>query len=732
MKKNLYHLGLFFMLFFLPLSASGQQEAQEIVLAVLAHSGVEAAHKKWEPTADYLSAAIDGYSFVILPLGFDGIEEATAQGRADFILTNPAAYVDLEMGHGISRIATLVNKQGETATSQFAGVIFTRADRDDINTLADIRGKTIMGMAEQSFGGWLMARRELEDAGINPFKHCREVLFAGIQEPIVLAVAAGQADVGTVRTEIMEGMARRGQIDLADFKIINPLVDAFPYPHSTRFYPEWPFAKAKHTPALLATKVAVALLQMEPDNRAAVVGRYHGWTVPLSYTSVHDLLRQLRICPYEDYGAITLGSVLKKYWVWIFALFLLSCYGTIFSIRNKRLNQQLLHSNQGLAALKNELEEKVAQRTAELQQEVRDHLQAREELEKQQHLLDEVQELTHLGGWNLDVDSGVMTWTKGTYRIYDVSPDQNPDAISNDIVFYSPLDREKIDAAMQTAISQGVPFDLELDLITPKGQSRRVRMIGKVKKRGNKVTHVFGMIMDISAAKEREEELHQANEDLRVINRIITTSAAATGIKDLLGKMLDETLALTSLEGGSICLIEVDDTLVLVAHRQPSEPVSTVPTPQKVKVGGCLCGECARTQKTFILESWQEVQGFPRCELQGGEDIQYHVAFPLSVGSRRLGVLCLFSRIEKQLSARQLGLLESVSTRLPLAWITPRCLRRAPSRPRPLRRRFSREQSILKNPARPCSSCWRIWQRHKRRCSGSTSSSSAVSCGCGS
>nr|MDA3971025.1 transporter substrate-binding domain-containing protein [Desulfobulbaceae bacterium] len=49
---------------------------------------------------------------------------------------------------------------------------------------------------------------------------------------------------------------------------------------------------------------------------------------------------------------------------------------------------------------------------------------AQESLREKRDLLDEVQELTLLGGWNLDVDSGVMAWTKGTYRIHDVSPDQ--------------------------------------------------------------------------------------------------------------------------------------------------------------------------------------------------------------------------------------------------------------------------------------------------------------------
>ena len=42
-----------------------------------------------------------------------------------------------------------------------------------------------------------------------------------------------------------------------------------PYLCTTREYPDWPMAKVKETPDELAEKVAVALLQMQPDSPAA-------------------------------------------------------------------------------------------------------------------------------------------------------------------------------------------------------------------------------------------------------------------------------------------------------------------------------------------------------------------------------------------------------------------------------------------------------------------------------
>ena len=136
-------------------------EPQTVSIGVLAKSGEDIAVEKWSATADYLSAALPDYRFVITPLGFKECHEAVQQGRIDFVLTNSAFYVELEKLYGVSRIATLINQNlpGQQTTT-FGGVIFTKADRQDINTLPDLKGKSFMAVDPLSFGGWIVAWRE--------------------------------------------------------------------------------------------------------------------------------------------------------------------------------------------------------------------------------------------------------------------------------------------------------------------------------------------------------------------------------------------------------------------------------------------------------------------------------------------------------------------------------------------------------------------------------------------
>lgn len=392
-----YKIPLFFLLLWVvllyPLAGAGK-ENKVVRVAVRAHSGTEIAMNKWQATADYLTRTVPGYTFELVPMvGFDEMRDAVEGGKAAFVLTNPTAYIDLEYRFGITRIATLVNYRGKDAGSEFGSVIFTRADRSEINTLSDIKGKIMMGVGEEAFGGWRMAVRELKNLGIDPIRDCRKVQFAGKQEPVVFAVRDGLADVGTVRTGIMERLAEKGDIDLADYKILNRMQDDFPYPHSTRLYPEWPFAHTKHCPQSLAVKVAAALFSMDSNESAAVQGRYTGWTVPLSYNDVHQLMRQLKAGPYIDLGHITFADMVRGYLQWIIGAIILLLSAVLLSFYFARINRNLHKSQEELKKAGETLESKVAERTADLSREVVKRRQSESELMVYRQMVSNVSDL---------------------------------------------------------------------------------------------------------------------------------------------------------------------------------------------------------------------------------------------------------------------------------------------------------------------------------------------------
>ena len=337
--------------------------AEQVTVGVLAHRGTDKAIAMWTPTVEYLATRIPGREFRLMPLDLQEMPVALERGELDFILTNPGHYVELEADYGITRIATLKNFRHGKPSKTFGAVIFTRASRDDIQTLVDLRGKTFAAVDEGAFGGFQMAWRELKDAGIDPFADLRELRFSGFpQDNIVFDVHDGRVDAGTVRTDILEGLAARGRVDLSSFRVLNLQTgDDFPFLHSTRLYPEWAFAKARPTPDMLASNVAVALLQMPEGHPAAREGDYAGWTVPLNYQPVHELFMELGIGPYARPGGFTLKDVIQRYWYWLAVILFFILFSLSFNVMVKR---------------------QVVRRTAELTREVTERKRAEEESRK--------------------------------------------------------------------------------------------------------------------------------------------------------------------------------------------------------------------------------------------------------------------------------------------------------------------------------------------------------------
>jgi len=369
-------------LFSQALPALAQQESIVVRIGVLAFRGHQQAMSRWQPMADYLNRNLSGIRFKIVPLNLQQVRKATADEDIDFVLTNPGNYVLLESRYGASRIATLKRHWQGHDYSRFGAVIFTRRDNPDIKSLKDLKGRSLMIVNNHAFGGFQMAWRELKDAGIDPFKDIAELKFNGFpQDDIVHAVMNGKVDAGTVRTGILENMALNGEVELERIRILKSRnIEDFQFLLSTRLYPEWPLAKLKHTSDALASKLVVALLSAPKGAFSLSGADWVSWTIPLDYTRVNELMRELRIGPYLPNAQRSLGETIKEYAHWLIVILTVLFGLALLSIYVLRVNRRLVDTQhilqdeiaerivaqEKLNENKLFLEQRVAERTASL------------------------------------------------------------------------------------------------------------------------------------------------------------------------------------------------------------------------------------------------------------------------------------------------------------------------------------------------------------------------------
>lgn len=351
------------------------QAVQEVRIGVLSFRPLEQTQQQWQATADYLSAHVSGYRFTVIPMYYKELDLAVNRREFDLVLTNPEHYITIRADFGIRALATVMPLAEGRPVTTFGGVIITRADRDDINSLKNVRGKVVASPAEQSLGGYLMQRWELYKQGIG-LRDLAGVRYTGMpHDKVVLEVLNGQADVGFVRTGILEGMAREGKVRLDQIKVLNlQPVGMYPQMLSSELYPEWPIASMPTVPDSLVKQITLTLLNIQPQDQAARQGKYYGFSPAGNYAQVEAIMARLKVNPERAYE-FDLLDVSRKYAVPLLSgalVSLLAALGVAMHLvrTRSRLQASLIDREDLSRALQQAnatLEDKVAQRTSELQ-----------------------------------------------------------------------------------------------------------------------------------------------------------------------------------------------------------------------------------------------------------------------------------------------------------------------------------------------------------------------------
>jgi len=179
---------------------------------------------------------------------------------------------------------------------------------------------------------------------------------------------------------------------------------------------------------------------------------------------------------------------------------------------HRRAEAALRESERQLRKARDELETKVAERTAELQ--------------RSEAYLAEAQRLSHTGSFGWEVFSGKLDWSEETFRIFERDPAHQPTV---DFVLQRthPQDRAVVQQTIDRARQYRRALDFEHRLLTTDGQVKHVHIVGHpaFDEAGNVVEFV-GSVMDVTERCRADQE----RQAIAHVNRITTMGQLTASI----------------------------------------------------------------------------------------------------------------------------------------------------------------------------------------------------------
>ena len=185
------------------------------------------------------------------------------------------------------------------------------------------------------------------------------------------------------------------------------------------------------------------------------------------------------------------------------------------------------------------------------------------ELARQASMLKEMSAMAHVGGWEFDPVTGEGSWTEEVALIHEIEPSVTT-SLSFGLSFYTGASRKTIERAIAAAISNGEPYDLELEMVTASGKHKWVRTICHPIVEEGKVIRVRGSIQDITLRRAMEDSM-------RMANLIYQTSTEAIMVTDEKNNIVDVNPAFTRLTGYERDEVQGKNPRVFSSGRHSSE-----------------------------------------------------------------------------------------------------------------------------------------------------------------
>jgi PAS domain S-box-containing protein len=136
----------------------------------------------------------------------------------------------------------------------------------------------------------------------------------------------------------------------------------------------------------------------------------------------------------------------------------------------------------------------------------------------QETMLSRTERIARVGSWEWEIERNLVTWSAGLFHIFQLDPAKAAPSWEEHSSLYHQDDIPCLRDAVEMAVSQGTPYELELRALRRDGEIRNVLAWGfpEVDPEG-KVVRLHGSVQDITERKQAEVQLSESEKRYRTI-----------------------------------------------------------------------------------------------------------------------------------------------------------------------------------------------------------------------
>ncbi|MFG0807457.1 putative selenate ABC transporter substrate-binding protein [Pseudomonas fluvialis] len=264
----------------LSLSATLAQAADVLKVSAIPDEAPTELLRKFQPLGAYLEQQL-GMPVEFTPVAdYPAVVEALASDRIDLAWLGGFTFVQARLKTG-NALPLVQRAEDARFTSKFITA------NPDVQSLADLKGKSFAFGSVSSTSGSLMPRYFMLQDGIKPESHFSRVGYSGAHDATAAWVQAGKVDAGVLNASVWDKLVANGTIDSNKVRVFATTPTYFDYNWTVRGTLD-PALTAKIKAAFLALDPAIAEHKAILDLQAA--SRFIE-TAPENYQGIEEAAR---------------------------------------------------------------------------------------------------------------------------------------------------------------------------------------------------------------------------------------------------------------------------------------------------------------------------------------------------------------------------------------------------------------------------------------------------------